>query len=331
MSASKHDGLEVAAVQTVLLMLISTEEAGKLRTTEFVAESRAADGTFRHDLERRRKTGRTLAVVLLPGLLGAGDAKVGNHEAANTGCGARTRTSRRLVANLAANASSRARIWGDGGRVVVRLDLHELIELNLLETVGMALAVRLEHVGLEAFNDGGVILVRNKSSLAVLLVRILDHPEERILLALAVDDELSAKNLVAAVLGVHLTEHDELGVGRVALRRLEGVGKILHLRLGDGKAKLNVRLANCLDAAAKHVELAAGLGRQNVKEIVKVEIHAFGHAVEKRRKRRLHLFETCRESRCTGTAHREADCALNTLDALHAAVLEDIRCLGGPR
>ena len=194
----------------------------------------------------------------------------------------------------------------------------------------MALAVRLEHIGLEAFDDGGVVLVRNKRSLAVLLVRVLDHPEERILLALSIDDELRTEDLVAAVLGVHLTEHDKLGIGGVALRRLEGVGKILHLRFGDGKTKLNVRLTDRLDAAAKHVELTARLGRKNVKEVVKVEIHTFGHAVEKRRKRRLHLFEASRKCRCPGTAHRETDCALNALDALHAAVLEDVRSLGGP-
>ena len=161
-------------------------------------------------------------------------------------------------------------------------------------------------------------------------MRVLDHPEERILLALSVNDELRAENLVAAVLGVHLTEHHKLRIGGIALRRLEGICEILHLRLGDGKTELYIRFADRLDAAAKHVKLAAGLGRQNVKEVVKVKIHAFGHAVKERRKRGLHLIEAGRERRRAGTAHRESDCAFDTLDALHAAVLEDIRGFGGP-
>ena len=266
-SARQHNRLVVAALQPVLLMLVGAEEARQLRTSEFVAERCAADRSFRHDLERRRETRRTLAVVLLPRLFAARNAQVRNHEAADARGGARTRTRRRLVADFAAHARRRARIGRDGRWVVVRLHLHQLVKLHLLEAVGTkclvlgawclvaprtphkALGTRHEKFRLEALHHRGVVLVGDERPLAVLLVGVLDHPEERILLALPVDDELRPEDLVAAVLGIDLPEHHQLGVGGVAVRRLEGVGEILHLRLGDRKPQLHVRLADGRNAA----------------------------------------------------------------------------------
>ena len=60
---------------------------------------------------------------------------------------------------------------------------------------------------------------------------ILNHLKKRLLLTLAVDDELCAENLVAAMLGVYLAKHHKLRVGRVAAGRGETLGEILHLRL----------------------------------------------------------------------------------------------------
>ena len=204
--------------------------------------------------------------------------------------------------------------------MVVGLDLHQLVELNLLEAVDVFL-LRQEHLGLVALDHGGVVLVGDERALAVLLVGVLDHPEERVRHLLAVDDELRAEDLVAAVLGVHLAEHHELGVGGIAPRGLEAVREILHLRLADRKAELDVRLANGVHALLQHVERAAGLRRRTVEEIVERVVDALGHLVVEGRK------GLAGNRRGNG----EADAALDAGDALQTTVAEDVRRLRAPR
>ena len=168
--------------------------------------------------------------------------------------------------------------------MVVRLDLHELVELVLLERIAVVLRVDGENVRLEARDDRRVVLVGGKRILRTLLVGVLDHPEERILLLLPVDDELRAEDLVAAVLGVDLSEHDELGVGRVASRLLEALGEIFHLRLGNRKADIDVRLADRLDALRQDVIGAARPRIVHVKEVVDLPVDALRHLVIQRRR-----------------------------------------------
>ena len=166
--------------------------------------------------------------------------------------------------------------------MVVGLDLHELVELIGLEAVAVRLGVDREDARLEAGHDRRVVLVGRKRILRTLRVGVLYHLEQRLRLLLAVDDELGAEDLVAAVLGIHLPEHHKLGVCRVATCRGEALGEILHLRLADRKADLLVGLADGLDALRQHVVSAAGLRLADLEKIVDSEIDALGHLVVER-------------------------------------------------
>ena len=125
-------------------------------------------------------------------------------------------------------------------------------------------------------------LVRAQGVLRTLLVRVLDHLKERLRLFLAVDDELGAEDLVAAMLGVDLAEHHELGVGRIAPGSGKALGEILHFRLGDREPDLGVRLADRLDALLHHVVSAARLRVGDVEEVGKIVVNALGHLVVER-------------------------------------------------
>ena len=285
-AAGEHDRLVVAAQLARDLALVGAEEAAELRTPELVAERRAAQGAVRHDLQRRREARREVRELALPRLREAGDAQVGDHEAADAGDRARAGPRRRLVADLAADARRRARERRDRRRVVVRLDLHELVDLVALERVGVRLRVDREDVRLEARHHGRVVLVGRERVLRTPLVGVLDHLEEALGLPLAVDDELGPEDLVAAVLGVHLAEHDEFGVRRVALRLLERLGEIPHLLLRDRQADLGVRLANRRDALLQDVVGAAGLRLGDGEEVGDVVVDALGHLVVERGQRR---------------------------------------------
>ena len=162
--------------------------------------------------------------------------------------------------------------------MVVGLDLHELVELIGLEAVAVRLGVDRKDARLEAGHDRRIVLVGRKRILRTLRVGVLYHLEQRLRLLLAVDDELGAEDLVAAVLGIHLPEHHKLGVCRVATCRGEALGEILHLRLADRKADLLVRLA----ALRQHIVSAAGLRLADLEKIVDSEIDALGHLVVER-------------------------------------------------
>ena len=335
-AAREHYRLVVAAKLARDLALVGPEKAAELRTAELVAERRAANRPVDHYLERRRKARREGRELALPGLREAGNPEVGHHEAADAGDGARALARRRLVADFAADAGSSAGERRDRRRVVVGLDLHQLVESVLLEAVFVRLGVDREDIGPEARHDCGVVLVRAQGVLRTLLVRVLDHLEERLRLLLAVDDEFRAEDLVAAVLGVDLAEHHELGVGRVASGGGEALGEVLHLWLGDRKADLLVRLAYRLDALRHHVVSAPGPGLCYVEEIGEVVVDAFGHLVVESRepfRAREGLLEVL--LRDGGPRVRERDVVANSaLDALYRlepAVAEDVGRLGAPR
>ena len=335
-AACEHDRLVVATKFARDLAFVSPEKAAELRTAELVAERRAANGTIDHDLERRRKARREGRELALPGLGEAGDAEVRHHKAADARDGARALACRRLVADFTANAGCGAGERRNRRRVVVGLDLHQLVESVLLETILVRLGIDRENVGPEASYDCGVVLVRAQGVLRTLLVRVLDHLKERLRLFFAVDYELGAEDLVAAVLGVDLAEHHELGVGRIAPGSGKALGEILHLGFGNRKPDFGVRLADRLDTLRHNVVSAAGLRVGDVKEVGKIVVHSLGHLVVKRGEplgARKRLLEVLLSDRRPGIGERDvvANPALDALDRLESAVAEDVGRLGAPR
>eukprot|EP00754_Rhynchopus_humris_P034199 Rhum_TRINITY_DN15543_c0_g1::Rhum_TRINITY_DN15543_c0_g1_i1::g.161066::m.161066 len=221
------DGLQEAA-----------EVATDVRAAELVVERGAADRALEHDLHGGGDLARLADLRLLPRALGARDVQVRHAEAGETRLRLAADAGGALVTDLAAVAGGGAGVRGDGGRVVVRLDLADDVDGLLDSAVLLRLRVREEAAGGVALQDGGVVLVRREHALRVALVRVLDHLEERVLLLHVVDGPLRVEDLVPAVLRVHLSEHHQLDVRRVARPRAQDV---LHLVGLDREAELHVR------------------------------------------------------------------------------------------
>ena len=205
--------------------------------------------------------------------------------------------------------------------MVVGLDLHELIEIVLLEAVGVGLRVDGEDVGPEAGDDRRIVLVRRERILRTLLVGVLDHPEKGIFFLLSVDDEFGTENLVTAMLGVDLAEHHELRVGRVAPGLLKALGEILHLLFGNGEPDLLVGFADGVYALGENVVSAAGTRFVHVEKVAEIGVNALGHLVVERGE----AFPAERRG------HAEADSALDALDGLKSAIAENIGRFRAPR
>src|SRR5690606_33034959 len=119
-AAGDHDRLVVAADLAVgIALLEAAEVAVDVRPAELVVERRRADRSLDHDVQRRDDA-LGLAVVLFPGLLEAGDAQVGDGEAAQARLRPGAAAGRALVADLAAGTGGRAGERRDRRRVVVR-------------------------------------------------------------------------------------------------------------------------------------------------------------------------------------------------------------------
>src|SRR5690348_9986202 len=74
-----------------------------------------------------------------------------------------------------------------------------------------------------------------------------DHGEQRLCLALAVDDPVAVEDLVAAVLRIGLREHGQLCVARIAPHRPVGLLEVLDLVLAEGEAEIAIGLLDIPD------------------------------------------------------------------------------------
>ena len=118
---------------------------------------------------------------------------------------------------------------------------HALDVLHL-EEVARGLVGRGKLLDDRTLRESHIVLIGRENLVGVLLGGLLDHAEKRRLHLLAVDDELSAEDLVAAVLGVDLGKTEDLAVGeRTAVLLLQLV-EISHLVLAESKTFLLVVL-----------------------------------------------------------------------------------------
>src|SRR5690606_32405825 len=206
-AASQHDRLVVAAyflaTRAVDRLLEGTEVAGQRRTAELVVEGGTAERALDHDVQRGDDA-LGLAVGFFPRLDEVGDVQVGDGEAGEAGLGLGAATGSTLIADLAAGAGRGTREGGDGGWMVVRLDLHQDMHRLLHRGVFTGFRIRVEAPGGEAFDHRGVVLVGGQHAFAVHLVGVLDHAEQRLFLALAVDVPAGIEDLVPAVFRVRL-------------------------------------------------------------------------------------------------------------------------------
>ncbi len=104
----------------------------------------------------------------------------------------------------------------------------------------------MKRCGDAPLDHGRVVGVGDHGALRRHRVRVADHREERLRLALAVDDPVGVEDLVPAVLGVRLREHGELGVGRRAAEAAIGLLQVVDLVLREREAELRVGPADVL-------------------------------------------------------------------------------------
>ena len=180
-----------------------------------------------------------------------------------------------------------------------------------------------------ACDDAAVIGVGRERAFGGELVGVADHAEEREFALVAVDDPVGVENLVAAVLGVDLREHDELGVGRVALHFLVSGDEVVDFGRAHGEAPVDVGLAEGFGAFG-HEWHGAQLGGLEVgEEVGYVGVDRFGHTVVQGEEGQAEVVHCQHHAVLSDQA--EVDAPLDACDALDGAVVEDVGRLGGPR
>ena len=348
-AAGQHDGLVVAALlglrlghagsvldrvaQALLVLAKVTQQIGPAK---LVVERRAAQRALDHDLQGAGNVRRT---PVIDGRLTPID--FGNREPGQAGFGFGAAAGGAFVADLAAGAGRGPRKRRNGGRVVVGFHLHQdvlqgaafLISANAHAGLGQR-SLAAEAFNLAAFHHRGVVRIRHQHVLGVGLVRVADHAKQAVGLGHAVNGELGVENLVAAVLAVGLGEHHEFDVGGVALQLGEGLHQVVHFVVGQRQAKLGVGGQQRGLAAAQHVDMRHGRGRQAGKQAMRrgaLEHHALGHAVMQQggHLRQLRLGQ----GRLAQQSGFEADAVFgDALDPVHrqAAIVGNVGGFGSP-
>ncbi|MNZ86854.1 hypothetical protein D3C78_1056930 [compost metagenome] len=212
--------------------------------------------------------------------------------------------------------------------MVVGLHLHQDVHRLLMGGVLVAARLREEAPGGEALDHRGVVLVGAQHAFAVQLVGVLDHAEQRLVLAFAVDVPAGIEDLVPAVLGVGLGEHHQLDVVGVAPQVAEALHQVVDLVLGQGQAQLDVGGLQRGATAAQHVDhgqrLGLGMAEQRLR-LIHLRQNQLGHAVVQYRGDQLGL------GRGQLAGHVVGDAALEALDLGQAAVAGDVAGLARPR
>jgi hypothetical protein len=134
-----------------------------------------------------------------------------------------------------------------------------------------------ESMRLAPLDDRGVVGVGDHGALGGHGVGVADHGEERLRLALAVDDPVGVEDLVPAMLRVRLREHGELGVGRVAPQAAEGALEVFDLVVAEREAEPLVELMQSRDGNGFQVSRRDVM--EQARRLVERAQHRLRHAV----------------------------------------------------
>ena len=329
-AAGQHDRLVVAAHFLAARgrhgLFEGAEIAGQRRTAEFVVERGAAQRAFDHDVQRGDDA-LGLAVGLFPGLLETGDVQVGDGETGQAGLGLGTDAGGAFVADFPARAGGGAGEGGDGGRVVVGFHLHQDVHRLAVRRVLAAFRIGEETPGHVADDHRGVVLVGGQHALTVHFVGVLDHAEQGLFLAFAIDVPAGVEDLVAAVFGVRLGEHHQLDVVRVPAQLGEALHQVVDFVLGQGQAQIAVGLLQGGATATQHVhgDQRLGLGMaEQCGGVLEALQYGLRHAVMQQGGDLGHI------GIAQAARHVVGDAALQTLDLAQAAVAGDVAGLARP-
>ncbi len=322
-ATGQHDRLVVGADQIgAFRQLEAAEVAEQVRAAELVVERGAAERAVGHDFQRRCHA-RVQRARRFPRLRQLGNAQVRDRETGQAGLRLATAAGRTLVADLATVAGGSARERRDRGRVVVRFHL-DLEGAGHLRFAAVLATGRIGAVarGRVAFDHRGIVAVRAERVLRGLLVGVLDHPEQRTVLFLAVDGPAGVEDLVAAVLGIGLREHHQFDIGRRAAQRGEAFAQVVDLVLGHGQAEA---LVGGLQLVHRHAfQLTPRRGGEQGLALIDGVQHRLGHRVMQGLDQRLLGGGLGRPA-----LHVDAQAALDPADRL-AGTADQFGGLAGP-
>ena len=274
-AACQHNHLVVGIALAVLLVLEREHRARDERLAKLVAKVRRAVRGLRQYLARRLVEPGTFCHRLLPGASFL-QARIGRHVHRCAGDGPRARAAAHAVAYLSARARRSAVEGLHGGGEVVRLGLQRNHALDVLDAkpVGHGVVGRgkLLHDG--AGREGHVVLIGRNYLVRVFLRRLLDQGEKRLRLALPVDDEVAAKDFVAAVFRVDLGKAKHLAVGQRSSQLALHVVQVGNFFGREGQPLL---LVIGLDVG--HVAYGRRLDVDGEDALVEPVVEAFQHGV----------------------------------------------------
>ena len=238
-----------------------------------------------------------------------------------------------LRTNCSAQAAS-PRAWKrrDGGRVVVRLDLHHQVDELVDVAVGVAGGVGEEPARRRTRDDGGVVRIGAQHAAGMARVRVADHLEQAEVLIDAVEGPPRVEDLVTAVLRVRLGEHHELDVVGGTPQTPVGFEEVVDLRFAEREPEAGVRLPERRRAVSDEVD---GLHRGRRAAVEQpcgsggVRHHALGHPIAEH----PGGLEGGLGARRGAVAGRERvrGAALDALDRRQVAPEQDLRRLARPR
>ena len=289
-------------------MLKRQHGAADERLSELVAEVAGAVGSLDEDLFGRLVEPFAHGQNVLP-VATAVDARIGGHVDCRTCDGPRACATAHTVANFTAGACSSTveGLYGGGEVVGLGLQGNHTLDVFHLEVVAGRLVFRGKLLDGGALSEGHVVLVGRKYLVGVLLRRLLNHGKEARLHFLAVDDEGSTENLVAAVLGVDLGKAENLAVGqRASVLLLQSV-QVFYFLGRKGKAFLLVVFFKIL-----YVLDGLGLDVDGEDVLIQTLVHALQHGV------------------VVGVLRADGEVLLNAFDAAEVHVLGYFHGVGRP-
>ncbi|CCX63388.1 putative uncharacterized protein [Bacteroides sp. CAG:598] len=274
-ASGQHDDLVVAVNFFFLFMLEGQHRTADERLAELVAEVAGAVRRLDEDL---------LGCLIQPFAHGQDffplasflRAGVGGHVDGRTCDGPGTLSTTHTVADFTTRTRRCAVERLHGGGEVVRLGLQgdDALDVLHLEVVGLGVVGGSELLDDWTFGKGHVVLVGRYDFVGVFLCGLLDHLEERGFLLHTVDDERTAEDFVAAMLGVDLGKAEHFGVGQRAAEVLLYLLQVVHFLLGEGQTFLLVVGFEVFD-----VDDGFGLAVGGEHLLVEPLVHALEHGV----------------------------------------------------
>ena len=307
----------------------AAEISADARPAEFVVERGGPERRLEHDLERRGDASG-LGRRDLPRAFVAGNAQVRHREAhqARLRLGAPTRGP--LVADLAPGTGGGTGERGNGGRVVVGLDLDQDVDRPWVRAVDARPGLRVPALARrDAFDDRGIVAVSRKHALRIARMGVADHAEQRLRLRLPVDDPLRVEDLVATVLRVRLREHHEFDVGGITPEPGESLEQVVDLVGRERQTEFGIRRLKgttpCYERDPPQGPCSGGF-EQGLR-LGRLEHGDFGHPVQDQGRQGLEVLACQR----LGRSNAVFDAALDPAHRIQAAHMGDVGGLAGPR